>query len=47
MNKTFVNKETFILEDDVVNNIQIQLTDENDNALRLSDGLPSLIKLHA
>ena len=47
INRNFVNKETFILEDDVVNNIQIQLTDENDNALRLSDGLPSLIKLHA
>ena len=47
INKNFVTKETFILEDDVIQNLEIQFKDENGDVLRLSDGLPSLIKLHA
>ena len=27
--------------------LEIQFRDQNDNVLRLSDGLPSMVKLHA
>ena len=47
INRKILSKEVFSLEDDRVKSLEIQFRDQNDNVLRLSDGLPSMVKLHA
>ena len=47
INRSFLSKEAFELEDDVIKSLDIQFKDEHDNNLRLSDGLPSTVVLHA
>ena len=47
INRKILSKEVFSLEDDRVKSLEIQFRDQNDNVLRLSDGLPFMVKLHA
>lgn len=47
IHRKFHTKDSFVLEDEQITNLEIQLLDENQNDLRLSNGLPTVVKLHA